>query len=692
MTSTELELSPHVPHRHYSADGHECRSNWLWLRAQSLRVAAARQLFPFLIAATLALGLMIVAPAPSHGQAAADLLTAGDFAVLAGSTVTNTGSSVINGNVGVSPGTAITGFFPPGIVNGTIHSNDAVAIQAQIDLTNAYIDLENRTPTQNLTGFDLGGQTLTAGVYRFDDAAELNGTLTLNGQNDPNSVFIFQIGSTLITGSNSSVVLINGAQGSNVFWQVGSSATLGTNTVFVGNILALTSITLNTGATIICGSALARNGAVTLDSNTITTCRFAPVTVGDVLPDVPPGNEGSVAAVIDAYIAAGGTLPAEFLALLATLSPSELATALSQLTGEVGTGIAQAGTQAMNSFLSLVTNPFDNARPFAEPQHGPMVVKALGIAPVDPAPAARTRSAFASFAGAHDPRRWGVWGAGYGGHGRATGDPLGAGSHDRSVSVFGYAMGIDHRVTPATVVGMAFSGGATRYGLAEGHGSGRSEMFQAAVYSSTRIGAGYISAALAYGWHSVTTNRYVTFAGTHHLTAGFSAHNVGGRIEGGYRFAILTAPNWPARTGVTPYAAVQAQGFRTPTYSEGAVSGSSVFALSYDARTIVTVRTELGAWYDWSSRIDYGTTLVLRTRAAWAHDFWSDPSINASFQALPGLGFTVTGARPATDLLLTSAAAEIWLANGVTLAARFDGEFSGHTQKYAGTGRLRYTW
>ena len=197
--------------------------------------------------------------------------TAGSFAVLASSAVTNTGSSVVlNGSVGVSSGSAVTG-FPPGIVNapGTIHLGDAVAQTAQSDLTTAYNAAAGLTPTSTLTGQDLGGLTLTPGVYFFKTSAQLTGALTLDTQGNPNSEFVFQIGSTLTTASSSSVVFSNSLTDSNVFWQVGSSATLGTTTSFQGNILALTSITLNTGATIGCGSALARNGAVTLDSNTI---------------------------------------------------------------------------------------------------------------------------------------------------------------------------------------------------------------------------------------------------------------------------------------------------------------------------------------------------------------------------------------------------------------------------------------
>jgi hypothetical protein len=229
-----------------------------------------------------AVALLVVFSGTAQAAATApDLGTADSFAVLGGSTVTNTGPSVISGDLGVSPGSAVTG-FPPGIVtNGTIHAADAVASQAQDDTTTAYNDLAGQPCDSNRTGQDLGGLTLTSGVYCFDTSAQLTGTLTLDAQGDPNAVFVFQIGSTLTTASGSRVNLINGAQACRVFWQVGSSATLGTTTDFVGNVLADTSITANTGATVQ-GRLLAQNGAVTLDTNTITraTCGGGTTTGG----------------------------------------------------------------------------------------------------------------------------------------------------------------------------------------------------------------------------------------------------------------------------------------------------------------------------------------------------------------------------------------------------------------------------
>ncbi|MGA1984990.1 MAG: ice-binding family protein [Candidatus Sulfotelmatobacter sp.] len=192
-----------------------------------------------------------------------------NFSVLAGSTVTNTGSTTVSGDLGVCPGTAVTG-FPPGLVSGTIHIADGAASLAQAALTAGYNDAAGRAGGTSVAG-DLVGQTLTSGVYTSTSSLADSGNLTLDAQGNLNAVFIFQIASTLTTGSGSHIILANGANACNVFWQVGSSATLGTNSVFNGNIMALTSITVTTGVTLQ-GRLLARNGAVTLDDDVITGC------------------------------------------------------------------------------------------------------------------------------------------------------------------------------------------------------------------------------------------------------------------------------------------------------------------------------------------------------------------------------------------------------------------------------------
>lgn len=207
--------------------------------------------------------------------ATVNLGTASSFAVLAGSAITNTGPTTISGDIGLSPGTAISGFPPGHQASGATYVANGVALTAENDLITASNSAAGRSPFVTVAG-DLGGSTLVSGVYRSTSSMGLTGTVTLNGGGNPDSVFIFEAGSSLTTASTSVVALENGAQACHVFWQVGSSATLGTTTHFAGTILATTSITLNTGATVN-GRALALGGAVTMDDNTITvpTCLVA---------------------------------------------------------------------------------------------------------------------------------------------------------------------------------------------------------------------------------------------------------------------------------------------------------------------------------------------------------------------------------------------------------------------------------
>jgi len=202
------------------------------------------------------------------GPAAVPLGTTSTFTVLAGSTVTNTGATVVTGNLGVSPGNAVTG-FGPGVVTGTIHPADAAAAQGQTDLTAAYNDAAGRTTGAITVSGDLTGLTLSPGLYKSTSSLAISGALTFNAFGDANAVFIIQMGSTLTTGPGSKVILAGGARASNIIWQVGSSATLGTNSVFKGTIMADQAITLNTGARVE-GRVLARVAAVNLDTNLIT--------------------------------------------------------------------------------------------------------------------------------------------------------------------------------------------------------------------------------------------------------------------------------------------------------------------------------------------------------------------------------------------------------------------------------------
>ena len=272
--------------------------------------------------AGIALAMLAVFALPTAAQAApVGLGTAGPFVVLGGTTVTNTGPSVLNGNLGVFPGTELEGFGLPAVINGSTHATDEVAAKAQLDLTTAYdVAAEQPVlPANDLSGTDLGGLKLAPGTYRYNAAALLTGALTLDAEGDPNAEFVFQIGSQLTTESASSVLLVNGASPCNVYWQVGSSADIGTTTAFQGSLMALTSISLKDGATVL-GRMLARNGQVSLINNVLTRplCATGPTTPpSDETPGGPgtvspsaPGTTGSAAAPSSgSAVTPGRTLP-----------------------------------------------------------------------------------------------------------------------------------------------------------------------------------------------------------------------------------------------------------------------------------------------------------------------------------------------------------------------------------------------
>lgn len=435
------------------------------------------------------------------------------------------------------------------------------------------------------------------------------------------------------------------------------------------------------GLTVTGSFAPARNPHLTYDANNV----FLVLDPGAiVLPQGASDNNANVASGINKAVDNGSTPPPQFDALL-NMSGSQLTTALNQVSGQPTTGGATSGTQMMTSFLTLLLNPFG-----AAPGSNPGTLGfARGFGAGEQALSPEAAAAYAAVT-PKDARldmfdqRWRLWGQAYGGYNRTSGDAS-LGSSDTTARTWGFASGADYRVAPDTLVGFALAGGSMNWGLAQGLGGGKSDVFQVGVYGSRSLGPAYVSGALSYAWHGMSTERTVTVAGNDKLAASFNAHSFGGRIETGYR---LVTP-W---LGVTPYAALQVQNFRTPSYGENAVSGSAAFALSYEARSTTSTRVELGAWFDKLIALDGGHGLALRARVAWAHDHSSNPALGAVFQTLPGSNFTVNGAQPAADSALLSAGAEIRLANHWAIGARFDGEFASRAQTYAGTGTIRYSW
>jgi autotransporter-associated beta strand protein/T5SS/PEP-CTERM-associated repeat protein len=393
-------------------------------------------------------------------------------------------------------------------------------------------------------------------------------------------------------------------------------------------------------------------------------------------------NQCNVAGAINAFFNNGGALPGAFANLFG-LTGVNLGNALTLLSGEAATGAQQAAFQLTNQFLGIMLDPFVDGRNSIAGAGGP----ALGFAPEREELPDDIALAYAKLLKAPPKpqtfdERWSVWGAGYGGGNRTSGDPAVVGSHDLSARTAGGAAGLDYHLSRDSVVGVALAGGGTDWSLAQGLGGGKSDAFQAGVYGTTRWGAAYVAAALAFTNHWMSTDRFA-FAGDH-LSASFNAQSFGGRVESGYRFATIYG-------GLTPYAAIQSQTFHTPAYSEADLTAGG-FALGYNSRSASDTRSELGGRFDRLLLLNPEAALTLRARVGWAHDWVSDPTLAAVFQALPGASFLVNGATPAKNSALTSAGAELRLANGVSLHAKFDGEFAAHASTYAGTGTVRYTW
>jgi uncharacterized protein with beta-barrel porin domain len=386
-------------------------------------------------------------------------------------------------------------------------------------------------------------------------------------------------------------------------------------------------------------------------------------------------NQQNVANALTNFFNATGGIPMVF----GTLTPA----GLTQASGELATGSQQATFDAMNLFMGVMTDPFiagrgDGAASGAGAPTGYASTQTTGA----------SRDAYAMFTKAPPAafeQRWSVWAAGYGGSQTTDGNAA-LGSNSTTSSIAGTAVGADYRISPNTIAGFALAGGGTSFSVA-GSGSGHSDLFQAGAFIRHTVGPAYVSAALAYGWQDITTNRTVSVAGIDQLRAEFNANAFSGRLEGGYRFV---SP-WVGGIGITPYAAAQFTTFDLPAYAEQATVGSSAFALAYDAKDVTDTRSELGIRTDKSWAMQ-GAILTLRGRFAWAHDFDPDRSIAATFQTLPGASFTVNGAAQAHDSALTTASVEVKWVNGWSAAATFEGEFSNVTSSYAGKGIVRYTW
>ncbi|MGB3041687.1 MAG: autotransporter domain-containing protein, partial [Xanthobacteraceae bacterium] len=398
----------------------------------------------------------------------------------------------------------------------------------------------------------------------------------------------------------------------------------------------------------------------------------------DYTPPTPPNygsglnvNQQNVANTLVNFFNTNGGIPLAFGAL----DPR----GLSQASGEVATAAAQAAFDAQSQFLNTLTDPVAGGQ---GADSGPSSSQPMAYAgerkPHDAFAAMTTKALpIQTFA-----QRWRIFGAAYGGNTQIGGNAV-LGSHDATSRVYGAMGGASYALSPATELGFAFGGGGTSFGLSDGLGSGRSDLFQAGVFAHHGFArGGYLNGAFAYGWHDVNTDR--TAPTGERLRGAYKAGVLSGRLEAGWRIDTAWA-------GVTPYAAAQTISYRMPSYLEQGNGMADSFALGYAGRDVTATRSELGLRLDRTTVMD-DTLLTLRGRAAWAHNFDTARNAAATFQALPGSGFLVNGAAMAPDAALVTAGVEIGWRNGLSLATTFEGEFSNNVTSYTGKGTLRYAW
>ena len=606
---------------------------------------------------------------------------------------TNTGAITNNGlwtgNVASNTGTITNNMTWTGTVSNAGTFNNSAGATVSGLLTNTAGTTNNAGALNG--GVDLTGGTLT-GSGSVSNLTVAGGTFA-PGNGTPGTSMTVS-GNLAFQSGAQYLVLLNPTTSS--FTSVTGTATLGGATVNAmyanGSYISrrYTILTATGGVSGTFGSLVNTN----LPANFKTSLSYdaQDAFLNLTLIFVPPPNSGlnqnqqNVANAIVGFFNANGGIPLVY----GGLTPA----GLGQASGEVATGTQQTTFDAMNLFMGLLTDPFVAGRgdPVTSTNPAPQYAEeddgASAYVDNGKRRSKSERDAYAAIyrkapLAAPFVPSWSVWAAGFGGS-QTTDGNVALGSNTATSRIYGTAVGADYRFSPSTIAGFALAGGATNFSIANALGTGRSDLFQAGAYVRHTAGPAYISAALAYGWQDITTNRTVTIAGIDQLQARFNANAFSGRLEGGYRYVT----SW---MGVTPYAAAQFTTFDLPAYAEQAMVGSNTFALAYGAKDVTDARSELGLRTDKSWAMQNGI-FMLRGRFAWAHDYDPDRSIAATFQALPGASFVVNGAAQAHDSALTTASAEMKWLNGWSAAATFEGEFSAVTNSYAGKGVVRYTW
>jgi autotransporter-associated beta strand protein len=521
----------------------------------------------------------------------------------------------------------------------------------------------------------LGGAVFAPGSGTPGSSMNVVGNLTFNTGsifqtqlNSSTASFVNVTGSASLTGGGVQAFYTPGSYLARQYLIVGTAGGLG-GTTFAG--LAGTNIPAGFKESL---SYTTNNAYLNLTAN----LGGGPTGVGPtgVGPSLLPTNQQNVANAINAYFNAGGLLPPGFVNLFG-LSGTALQGSMAALSGEAPTGAQQTAYRATNQFLSLMLDPFAPGREDPTQQ-----LCAEDVAPLAARRPQRAENCTLRISRLGFAPTMTAWGTSFGGYNQLAGNPTGVGSHDLSTNVFGVAAGVDYRLAPQSVVGFALSGGGAGWGLSQGLGSARSDFMQVGLYGSQRFGDAYASAAFAFSNHWMSTQR--SAVGTDALTGNFTAQDYGGRFETGYDFATPIGR-------LTPYTAAQAQSFVMPGFSESDATGGG-FGLIYQGRSATDTRLEAGLRADQALGVFGDTTLVWRSRLAYAHDWVSDPTLLAAFELLPSAGFTVEGALPVKNAGLVSSGLELRIAHGATLFTKFEGEFSVHGEAYVGSAGLRYNW
>lgn len=580
---------------------------------------------------------------PAAMAQSVNLGTSSSFGVLAGSGITNTGATTINGNIGTFPTTSITGLGTV-TLNGVNHAGDGVTQQAKIDLITAYNDAAGRAPTTTYTpAFDLGGLTLTPGVYNNSSSFGLTGTLTLDGLGDPNAVWVFQAGSTLITASGSNVSLLNNAQACNVFWQVGTSATLGTNSTFVGNILALQSITLNTGATVN-GRVLARNGAVVLDANSITLAVCAPS------PTPGPGPGPTPAPVIESIKV---ILPKDTSALVVdglviivpdNKFPETFTSAFYEGLGIIAIEQANAQNQFLAQRLSALRLG-TRAPQEIDIDYSPTVHDKDGKSAVDGKSGKSVMDAKdgKNILSTAPDKRWSLWALGNGIFAKITDVNQLPNSHFEGGGV---SVGADYQWNEHITTGI-FGGYQGVYSEYTNGGVNKINTGLIGTYASYQNGGFYSDAILSGGYSSYSTRRSIQFSVIDRTATGdFDGAQFSTYLDVGYDWKIGNFTFGPILAGQYTYVSIS-------SFTE---QGAGSLNLKVDQQSISSLRSSLGGRIAYSWNLTKNVSLIPEVRMFWQHEFLENSrNMNASLDSGNVAGFGSDTSDPDRDSVFAGA-------------------------------------